>query len=69
MQHTKLYNPYIQIKYLLRSNLKKREDKLAMLTIALDTQTDATKMSDLKHAQFIEGLCSLLGSFVGHLTT
>ncbi|KAL5272473.1 hypothetical protein ACHWQZ_G000620 [Mnemiopsis leidyi] len=46
----------------VRANLKKNEDKMSMLNIALDTQTDATKMSDLRHSQFVETLCSVLGS-------
>ena len=37
---------------------------MSMLNIALDTQTDATKMSDLKHSQFIDTISSVLGQMV-----
>ena len=35
-----------------------------MVTIALDTQSDATKMSDIKHQQFVEEISAVLGEIM-----
>lgn len=46
----------------VRSTLHGKEEKLSMVTIALDTQSDATKMSDIKHQQFVEEISAVLAS-------
>ena len=47
-----------------RSTLHGKEEKLSMVTIALDTQSDATKMSDIKHQQFVEEISAVLGEIM-----